>query len=288
MTEISIIGLGAMGTALARAQMGGGYGVTVWNRTAAKAGPLAADGATVAATAPEAVLASPFTLICVDSYAVTAEILAPLAATDLTGRILVQLSTGTSKEARDGAARVAERGGATLDGALMCYPAGIGSPDTTILIGGPETAFRSARAHLKLLGGDLQYLGDNVAAAAAIDLGFLMMIVSLSAGIAQAARICEAEGADLARLAALAGFEGVAARQLEVIEKGAFELNSLHSGATLGVWTNAIRRLKAQAEDAGTDAQLPAFLLDFYRQAVDLGHGDEDLAALVKLVRQPR
>ncbi|MBW2390550.1 MAG: NAD(P)-binding domain-containing protein [Deltaproteobacteria bacterium] len=41
MTEVSVIGLGAMGLALARTLIETGHDVTVWNRTAGKAGPLA-------------------------------------------------------------------------------------------------------------------------------------------------------------------------------------------------------------------------------------------------------
>ncbi|MEM7671126.1 MAG: NAD(P)-binding domain-containing protein, partial [Pseudomonadota bacterium] len=200
MTEIAVIGLGAMGAALARVQLDAGYGVTVWNRTAARTDPLAADGASVASTAEAAVLASPVTLICVDSYAVTAEILSSLAGADLTGRTLIQFSTGTSHEARDQAAWVAARGGACLDGAIMCFPDSLGAPDSPVLIGGAEDTFKAAEDHLRLIGGNLLYLGDNVAAAAAIDMGLLMMNVSLYAGVAQAARFCEAEGADLAQL----------------------------------------------------------------------------------------
>ncbi len=37
MTDVTMIGLGAMGGALARAFLGAGHAVTVWNRTASKA-----------------------------------------------------------------------------------------------------------------------------------------------------------------------------------------------------------------------------------------------------------
>ncbi len=38
MSDISVIGLGAMGSALARTLLQNGYAVTVWNRTAGKGG----------------------------------------------------------------------------------------------------------------------------------------------------------------------------------------------------------------------------------------------------------
>ena len=45
MSKISVIGLGAMGTALAQAQLRAVHDVTVWNRTPQKMESLAALGA---------------------------------------------------------------------------------------------------------------------------------------------------------------------------------------------------------------------------------------------------
>ncbi|MYU15304.1 NAD(P)-binding domain-containing protein, partial [Streptomyces sp. SID8361] len=44
-TPVTVLGLGDMGTALARALVGAGHRTTVWNRTAAEAEALAAEGA---------------------------------------------------------------------------------------------------------------------------------------------------------------------------------------------------------------------------------------------------
>ena len=47
MSDISVIGLGAMGSALARALVKAGHGVTVWNRSRQKMEPLVGLGAVV-------------------------------------------------------------------------------------------------------------------------------------------------------------------------------------------------------------------------------------------------
>ena len=59
-TPVAVIGLGAMGSALASALIGAGHPTTVWNRTAR---PF--DGATAARSVAEAVVAAPLTLVCV-------------------------------------------------------------------------------------------------------------------------------------------------------------------------------------------------------------------------------
>jgi len=102
MSEASVIGLGAMGSALARALVGSGRRITVWNRTTEKASSLVSDGAVLASSVALAVAASPVVIICVDNYEVTRTILGvDEVAAGLSGKLLVQLSTGSPQEARD-------------------------------------------------------------------------------------------------------------------------------------------------------------------------------------------
>src|SRR5262245_48934826 len=102
MTEVSLIGSGAMGSALGRALLAGGHTLTVWNRTVEKTRALVAQGAGAAVTFPMALEASPVILVCVADYAATRNLLngANVAAA-LAGRTLIQLSTGTPREARE-------------------------------------------------------------------------------------------------------------------------------------------------------------------------------------------
>ena len=118
MSDITVIGLGLMGSALARAIQRAGHGLTVWNRTTAKMQPFVDDGVAAAPDVDSAITASPVILICIDNYAVTNTILKsndiePL----LTDRAVVQLSTGTPKEAREASDWMAARDVAYLDGA---------------------------------------------------------------------------------------------------------------------------------------------------------------------------
>jgi len=50
MSDISTLGLGLMGSALARSLVNGGHDVTVWNRSPAKIQPLVDAGAAPAAS----------------------------------------------------------------------------------------------------------------------------------------------------------------------------------------------------------------------------------------------
>ena len=69
--EISIIGLGAMGHAIARALIHAGHSVTVWNRTASRMQAFHSSAKMCASSVPEAVTASDVIIVCIDDYDAT-------------------------------------------------------------------------------------------------------------------------------------------------------------------------------------------------------------------------
>ncbi len=286
MSDISVIGLGAMGSALARALLNAGHGLTVWNRTPQKMEPLAALGAKGAAGVSEAVQASSSIVVCIDNYAATNELLrTDDVVPHLSGRTLIQLSTGTPKEARESEAWLKECGADYLDGAIGAYPEGIGAADGRLLFSGSEAAFQRSKAFLGCLGGDLRYLGENVGAAAALDLAELSMNLGTYVGFAHGARLCEAEGVGADLFASLFT-EGDRARELaEIIHAGAYALGSMYPGASIRVWVEVVRRLQAQAQEADMSSEFPDNISGIFKRAVAAGHGEEDLAALIKMLR---
>ncbi len=149
MSEISVIGLGAMGAALARALLKAGHEVTVWNRSPEKMEPVVALGAVGAPDLGEALRASPRTLICVADYRTTSILFdEPGVAPILDGRTVIQLSTGTPTEASDSDIWFRDQGATYLDGAIMVYPGTIGTAEAQILVAGPEAAFQHCRTVL--------------------------------------------------------------------------------------------------------------------------------------------
>ena len=96
MGDITVIGLGLMGAALARTIQRAGHDLVVWNRSPAKMQPFIEDGVAAAPDLVSAITASPVILICIDNYAATKAMLEPgQVASHLAGRTVVQLSTGT-------------------------------------------------------------------------------------------------------------------------------------------------------------------------------------------------
>nr|WP_230323353.1 NAD(P)-binding domain-containing protein [Cellulomonas hominis] len=72
---VAVLGTGIMGAAMARNLLRAGHAVRVWNRSAAKAEPLAADGATVAGSPAEAVDGADVVLTMLHDGAAVAEVI---------------------------------------------------------------------------------------------------------------------------------------------------------------------------------------------------------------------
>ena len=285
MSQISVLGLGSMGSALARALQDAGHQMTVWNRTPEKMQPFVAKGARGASNVASAVRSSPVILVCVDGYAVTKSFLGTDdVAPHLSGRTLIQLSTGTPLEARESAAWLNDCGVSYIDGAILGGPNGIGTADAQILFAGPEAAFEQVEPLVACLAGNIRYLGDNVRAAAALDLAWLCQRFGLFLGVAHGARLCESEDVSAGLYATMFPEGDRAHIFAQVIHSNDYE----NPSATLSVWNAALRRIQRQAHDAEINNEIPEFISSFFKRAITAGYGEENVAALFKVLRDER
>jgi 3-hydroxyisobutyrate dehydrogenase-like beta-hydroxyacid dehydrogenase len=287
MEKVAVIGLGQMGATLAKLLLKAGAQVHVWNRNPAKAEPLAQAGAVVAASAAEAVAATRIVLVCVYDYAATFDILAdPAVRAALKDKILIQLTTGSADEARQLHALALEAGAGFLDGAIQVAPEQMGQPDTTILVSGSEHTYGAARTVLGALGGNLVYLGSDVAAAAVMDLATLSYVYGASAGFFQGAALAQAEGLDVGTygeiVEAMSPSLGAFMRhEGRVVRDGDFTV----SQSPLAISVPATERIENAMRSKGLHAELPAVITRLLRKSVEAGYGGEEFAAVVKVLR---
>ena len=281
MSDISILGLGLMGSALARSLVDGGHGVTVWNRSPARMQPLVDMGAAPAVSVAAALEASPVVLVNIDDYPSTRALFeAADVAEKLSGRVVVQLSTGTPQEARELEAWFTSRGADYLDGALLCYPEDIGTPGATIVYSGRLPVFDRCEALLTSLGENPRFVGERVGSAAALDLAWLSSLYGAFAGAAHGVVLCESEGVDLG-LYANVGVNDAARWIIETAKDDDFG----DPTATLSVWNAALQRIRDHARAATINSEVPDFVAGILDRAESEGHGAEHIAAMVKVLR---
>jgi 3-hydroxyisobutyrate dehydrogenase len=158
------IGAGRMGFALASRLLAAGHDVAVWNRTRAKAEPLADLGATIAdAPADLADRDVVFTMVGGDSDfqqvvlgdrgLLSSDAAAPKVIVDST-----TISPNASQVVRDAAAK---RGTAIVAAPVSGNPKVVAAGRLTIVASGPREAFDLAAPYLDLLGAGVTYVGEG-------------------------------------------------------------------------------------------------------------------------------
>ena len=115
MSDVAVVGLGATGSALARALVKGRHRVTVWNRTESKAVPLMREGAAPAPDLASGVAASPVVIVCLRDHQLGHTLLStPDVRLYHSDRAVLQPGCATSQEARHGERWADERRAAHL------------------------------------------------------------------------------------------------------------------------------------------------------------------------------
>jgi len=282
MSDVTLIGLGAMGGALATAFLRAGHRVTVWNRTPGKTEAFVAMGASSAGSVSTAVRASPVTAVCIDDYEATKNLIAEnnLGAS-LAGRTLIQLSTGTPAQATELHALATGFDCEYIDGAIMPDPDEIGSEHALILFAGNEAAYQRCQALLSCLGGDLRYLGSNISAAASLDMALLTVELCTYLGSIHGAHICESQGINPQLLASMFARDHIARKPIEAISSDAYA----NPGATLAVWNAALQRIRTQARDTGINSEIPDLISSLFKRAIAAGYGEDHVASIIKVLR---
>ncbi|MEU3407568.1 NAD(P)-binding domain-containing protein [Streptomyces sp. NPDC006670] len=286
---LTLLGLGDMGTALARTWLAASHPLTVWNRTPAKAGPLAAEGASVAATPAAAVAANRLIVLCLLDDTSIASVLDGI---DLTGKDLVNLTTGTAAEGRARAAWAEARGARFVDAGIMATPSMIGVPQAGgyVFYSGSRALFDTHRATLEVPAG-ARYVGEDPGHAALHDVALLSAMYGLFAGVSHAYALIEGEDIapkDLAPLlsewlGAMGFFVGNAAERLTSRDFTTGVVSSL------AMQVAASGTLLRTAADQGVSAELLAPYLDLMRERLEADpavHGAEDTVGALTLLRR--
>jgi 2-hydroxy-3-oxopropionate reductase len=286
MQRVGFIGLGIMGSAMAKNLLKAGFKVTVWNRSSEKAEELAALGADRAESPRAVAESSPIT------FAMLAD---PAAALDVSfgkngvlegigGRGYVDMSTVDASTSRRIADAVSGRGGRFLEAPVSGSrkPAEEGS--LVIMAAGDSSLFDDATPALEKMGKKILYLGD-VGNGANMKLTVNMVMGGMMAAFCEGLALAEESGLDPAAL-------------LEVIDSGAIAnpMFRIKGGAILkGDFTVAFPLKHMQkdlrlAVDLGDRAGQPLFSAaaanESFKRAREMGLGDEDFSALYKAVKK--
>jgi 3-hydroxyisobutyrate dehydrogenase-like beta-hydroxyacid dehydrogenase len=157
------LGTGRMGLELVRRLLAAGCDVSVYNRTRAKAQPLADLGAKVVDSASDLARCD-IVFTCVGTpQDLTDAVLGHggLISGTAMPSILVDCSTVSAEVSADVRERLAARGTALLAAPVMGNPRVAAAGRLTLAVSGPRDAFDAAEPYLNLLGAGCTYVGDG-------------------------------------------------------------------------------------------------------------------------------
>jgi len=284
MTDMTMLGLGAMGSAIARGCLAGGQTLTAWNRTPAKATALTEAGGTCADTLIDAINASETIAICVMDYAATRGLLdQPGITAALAGKTIIQFTSGTPSEAADLSETCASVGARYLDAAIMCYPGDLGTERSQILVAGEGPTLENTRSIFASLTDDLRYVGSNIRAAKTLDMALLTRLVGMKFCTMHGVRICESEGVDLAHFAGLLPEGENTQRMVETVASEDFAVRG--GSASVNVATAVFAAMQSQAQARGISSDLPDLFQSWCEAGTARGWGDLDNAVLIRVLR---
>ncbi|GAA5079257.1 NAD(P)-dependent oxidoreductase [Nocardia iowensis] len=283
---VTVIGLGLMGQALAGAFLKAGHPTIVWNRTAAKADQLVAEGARLASAVGDALQASSLTIVCVTDYQAMRELLGA-SDIDLNGTMLLNLTSGNSAQAREAARWTEQRGARYLDGAIMAIPPAIGTAEAVILHSGPQSDFEAHKSTLDALG-TVTYLGADHGLASLYDGAGLTMMWSVLNAWLHGTAMLRTAGVDAVTYAPFARqiAAGVAEwlpGYAEQIDSGSFpaEVSALEGDA------RTMAHLIEESEALGVNAELPKLIKAMADRSIAAGHGAEQYPVLIEEFGKP-
>ncbi len=276
--RIAFIGIGLMGLPMAKRLCEAGLQPHVWNRTRAKAEPLAALGAQVHDTLAQAVRDADIVVTMLEDGNVVESVLFAdgLAQALQRGSLLIDMSSIQPAQARSHGQRLAELGVGYLDAPVSGGTLGAEAGNLAIMAGGSDKDFERGRAVLTHFGrptlvgptgsGQLAKLANQ-------------MIVGVTIGVvAEALLLCAKGGADMAKVkeAVTGGFAD--SRILQVHGQRMIERDFAPRGR-ISVQLKDMRNAMATAQELGFDAPITGLLESLYASASENGLSGMDQAA---------
>jgi 3-hydroxyisobutyrate dehydrogenase-like beta-hydroxyacid dehydrogenase len=280
---VSVIGLGAMGSGIARTLIEGGCKVSVWNRSRTKVDDLVAVGAIGCNEPREALDANTIVIVCVSDYAVWRHIIQEHSLeSHFEDTCIIQLTTGTIDDVQTHASLIQDNGGRLVEGAVMCYPRNLGTDEAALLLSGAPNVVEECAPILSTLDENWKSLGEDINQPSVLSRSLMSGLTGALMGLVNGAAICRAGGVSLDVF--MKFNEGTNSillaeqkRLIEAIRDGRTEENE----ASIKAWREGNQALNSVAASLGTNLTLQNSIQAVFQEGQRRGLDDHDLSALV-------
>jgi 3-hydroxyisobutyrate dehydrogenase-like beta-hydroxyacid dehydrogenase len=276
--EIGFIGLGAMGSAMAKNLAAAGHTVRAWNRSGGSV-----DGVTTVSTPAEAFDADATLTMLADDDAIRSVILdAGLLAAARPGLVHVVASTISVAFARELVAAHDRADIGYVSAPVLGRPDVAAKGELNILAGGRAEAIEKVRPILEVIGGRIWDMGGEATAANAAKIACNMMITMAIEAMAEAVVLTEANGVARDRFFELILGTLFGSRSYQVYSANiAGSRYEPGFKATLGL--KDLRLAREAASDAGRSLPMLDAVHGRMRETVDAGFGEKDWSFMAQV-----
>jgi 3-hydroxyisobutyrate dehydrogenase len=280
--RVGFVGLGAMGTHMARNLHRAGLLAGVWNRSADKARTLAGE-LQVASPDTLAQLAAAVDAVvsCVSADADVLAVTRGLAGGLKSGALLIDCSTVGAETARQAAQLVAPAGVEFLDCPVSGGVEGARDATLAIMCGGSTAAFERAAPILKALGRTIAHFGPTGSGQAAKATNQIMCAGIIEA-VAEAMAFARAQGLPLEKLIDTLG-KGAGSSWYFVHRAPNMVRGAYPAGFRVRLHAKDLGICRDMAARFGVALPVVERMLGEYAELVARGYGDEDISATYRL-----
>lgn len=282
--EIGFIGIGAMGAGMVPNLLKAGHAVTVWNRTAAPAAALVAQGATLATRLADAA-AQPFVISMLADDAAVEQVLSDgefLRALPV-GGVHVSMATISAALAERLAAAHAAAGRHYVSAPVFGRPPAAAAAQLFIVAAGAPEALAQCAPVFALLGQKVFTVGAQPALANVVKISGNFLLASMIESLGEAFALVRKHGIE--PQAFLDVITGTVFPAPVYRTYGGMIANDVYepAGFALRLGLKDVRLAQAAADRAMVPMPVAGVLHDRYMAAIARGYGEFDWAGLGRL-----
>jgi 3-hydroxyisobutyrate dehydrogenase-like beta-hydroxyacid dehydrogenase len=275
---VGLIGLGNMGNAFAERLLDGGYDLLVYNRTAAKAEPLAARGAAVADTAEELVERVDVLLTSLPNDEAFESVAEEAVGAMRSGGVLVDMSTVSPGASARVAGLLDEASVAYLRAPVSGNPTVVRAGNLSFIVSGPREALDRVEPVLKTIGPTVHYVGEGEQARI-VKLALNLMIAGLAQLMSEALVLAEASDVSRKDLLETMGSSAVGAPFVKYKTEPLLH-DDFSATFTTALMEKDIDLILETAKQAGLELPVAQEMKSLLRATAEAGYADDDFMAL--------
>jgi 3-hydroxyisobutyrate dehydrogenase len=279
---IAVLGTGTIGEPVARNLARAGFDVSAWNRTRARAEPLAADGVAIAGSVTEAVAGADVLITLLADGSAVEEVMEEGAPAAGEGATWIQSSTVGVPATERLAELASEHGLVFVDAPVLGTKEPAEKGELVVFASGPDEAKELCNPIFDTIGKATRWVGE-AGTGTRVKLVVNTWLLAVVEGAAEAISLARVLGLDPEEL-------------LGAVSGGPLDMPYLQLKAKLMIERRYDPSFKASlaqkdaglvleaAERAELELPLVEAVHEAFASTVELGHGDEDLAAVIEAV----